>query len=96
MAAMKLKSIHCENFYKELDTFLTAFMAKRKQRKIYLFSGKYFEVERLNIVERKSKDEISRAACHSFSLHSFLVEIYYFASLKKQGFFLSFGKEKKK
>lgn len=95
MAAMKLKSIHCENFYKALDTFLTAFMTKRKQRKIYLFSGEYFEVERLNIVERKSKEEISRAACHSFSLHSFLVEIYYFAPLKKARFLLSFGKEKK-
>ena len=38
-----------------------------KRRKIYLFSGKYFEVERL-IVERKSKDEVSRTACHSFTL----------------------------
>ena len=95
MAAVKLKSIHCENFYKALDTFLTAFMTKRKQRKIYLFSGKYFEVERLNIVERKSKEEISRAACHSFSLHSFLVEIYYFAPLKKQGFFYLLERKKK-
>ena len=50
-------------------------MNKMKRRKIYLFSGKYFEVERL-IVERKSKEEVNRAACHSFSLHSFLVDIY--------------------
>ena len=40
----KLKSIHSKNFYKELDTFTTAFMKKMKRRKIYLFSGKYFEV----------------------------------------------------
>ena len=80
-AARKLRSIHCKNFYKELDNFSTASINKMKRRKIYLFSGKYFEVERL-IVERKSKDEVSRTACHSFSL-----------PLKKQAF-ISFGKEK--
>jgi len=50
-------------------------MNKMKRRKIYLFYGKYFEVERL-IVERKSKEEVSRAACHSFRLHSFSGDIY--------------------
>ena len=80
-AARKLRSIHCKNFYKELDNFSTASINEMKRRKIYLFSGKYFEVERL-IVERKSKDEVSRTACHSFSL-----------PLKKQAF-ISFGKEK--
>lgn len=44
-----------------MDNFSTAFMNKMKRRKIYRFSGKYFEVERL-IVERKSKEEVSRAA----------------------------------
>ena len=80
-AARKLRSIHCKNFYKELDNFSTASINKMKRRKIYLFSDKYFEVERL-IVERKSKDEVSRTACHSFSLPP-----------KKQAF-ISFGKEK--
>ena len=51
-------------------------------------------MERL-IVERKSKEEVSRAACHSVSLHSLLVDIYIFAPLKEQGF-LSFGKKKSK
>ena len=35
----------------------------------------YFEAERL-IVERKSREEVSRAACHSFRLYSFLADIY--------------------
>ena len=96
MAARKLRSIHSKNFYKELDNFSTAFMNKMKRRKIYLFSDKYFEVERL-IVETKSKEEVSDAACHSFRLYSFLediyIYIYIFAPLKEQGV-LSFGQEK--
>ena len=64
MSARKLRSIHSKNFYKELDNFSTACMNKMKRRKIYLFSGKYFEVERL-IVETKSKEEVSLAAYHS-------------------------------
>ena len=55
-----------------LDNFSTAFMNKMTRRKIYLLFGKYFVVERL-IVERKSKEEVSRAACHSFNLRSFMV-----------------------
>ena len=69
-------------------------MNKMKRRKIYLFSGKYFEVERL-IVERKSTEEVSRAACHSFSLHAFFLGGYIFAPLKKQGFFFIFWKGKR-
>ena len=75
MAATKLRSIHNKNFYKELDNVSTAFMNKMKRRKIYLFSGKYFEVERL-IVETKSKEEVSHAACYAFRLYSSLVDIY--------------------
>ena len=93
MAEKKLRSIRTKNLHKELDNFSTAFMNKMKRRKINLFSGKYFEVERL-IVERKSTEEVSRAACHSFSLHAFFLGGYIFAPLKEQGFFLSFGKEK--
>ena len=93
MAERKLRSIHSKNLYKQLDNFSTAFMNKMKRRKIRLLSGKYFEVERL-IVERKSKEEVSRTACHSFSLHAFFLNGYIFAPLKKQEFFLSFGKEK--
>ena len=80
MAAMKLRSIHSKNFYKELDNFSTALMNNMKRRKIYLSSGKYFEVEK-HIVERKSKEEVSRAACHSFSLHFFLVDKFYYLHL---------------
>ena len=69
-------------------------MNKMKRRKIYLFSGKYFEVERL-IVERKSTEEVSRAACHSFSLHAFFLGGYIFAPLKKQGVFFIFWKGKR-
>ena len=47
-------------------------MNKMTRRKIYLLFGKYFVVERL-IIERKSKEEVSRAACHSFNLRSFMV-----------------------
>ena len=94
MAEKKLRSIRSKNLYKELDNFSTAFMNKMKRRKIYLFSGKYFEVERL-IVERKSTEEVSRAACHSFSLHAFFLGGYIFAPLKKQGFFFIFWKGKR-
>ena len=94
MAEKKLRSIRSKNLHKELDNFSTAFMNKMKRRKIYLFSGKYFEVERL-IVERKSTEEVSRAACHSFSLHAFFLGGYIFAPLKKQGFFFYLLERKK-
>ena len=95
MAERKLRSIHSKNLYKELDNFSTAFMNKMKRRKIRLLSGKYFEVERL-IVERKSKEEVSRAACHSFSLHAFFLNGFIFAPLKKQGFFYLLERKKGK
>ena len=87
MAERKLRSIHSKNLYKELDNFSTAFMNKMKRRKIHLFSGKYFEVERLIVEGRNRRKKsvvllVTRLVC----MHSFWW--IYICTSKKARFFI--------
>ena len=54
----KNKTTHSKNFYRDLDNFSTAVAHKTKLRRKNLFSGEYFDVERL-IATRETKDGVS-------------------------------------
>ena len=49
---------HSKNFYRDLDNFSTAVAHRTKLRRKILFSGKYFDVDRL-IATRETKDGVS-------------------------------------
>ena len=62
MAAFSVKRrsryAHSKNFYRDLANFSTAVAHKSKPRRKILFSGEYFDVERL-IATRETKDGVS-------------------------------------
>ena len=57
-AKRRSRYAHSKNFYRDLDNFSTAVAHKTKPRRKILFSGEYFDVERL-IATRETKDEVS-------------------------------------
>ena len=57
-AKRRSRYAHSKNFYRDLDNFSTTVAHKTKPRRKILFSGEYFDVERL-IATRETKDEVS-------------------------------------
>ena len=53
-----MRQTHSKNFYRDLDNFSTAVAHKTKLRGKNIFSGEYFDVERL-IATRETKDGVS-------------------------------------